>query len=80
MTDKMLDEWLSKYNALEKQSDRYWSKMQAYEEKGNADKVRKFAERMSETDAERRGMLIALSIFGYTVVYQNDRLVVVTNA
>lgn len=79
MSDAMLKEWLEKYNALERRSDHYWDKMVAAEASGNADKVRKYAERMSESDAERRGMLMALSIFGYTVVYQNSEPKVVTN-
>lgn len=79
MSDAMLKEWLEKYNALERRSDHYWDKMVAAEASGNADKVRKYAERMSESDAERRGMLMALSIFGYTVVYQDSKPKVVTN-
>lgn len=80
MTDRMLNEWLVKYNSLEKLSDHYWDKMQANEEKGDADKVKRYAERMNETDAERRGMVEALSIFGYTIVWQNGKPVIVTNA
>lgn len=80
MTDKMLNEWLAKYNSLEKLSDHYWDKMLANEEKGDADKVKRYAERMRETDAESRGMVEALSSFGYTIVRQNGEPVIVANA
>lgn len=80
MTDAMLKEWLAQYNRLEEKSDRYWKKMIKHEKAGDIERLEFYSNRMDETEAERRGMLKALEIFGYTIVYQDDDIKVVHNS
>ena len=68
----MLDEWLESYKRLDREYDRVWEKMERHEAEGKAMLVRKNAQRMHEIEAEMRGMVSALSTFGFTIVWQNN--------
>ena len=78
ISDKDLAIWLEKYNLLETASDKQWGKMEKYEVAGDDFRARRAADRMNEIDAQRRGMLQALEIFGYTTVYQDGICKIVT--
>ena len=70
MERMLLDKWLAQYNALEKECDRYWDKLEKHEQEGNARKAKRAEAHMDDLESQRKGMLMALEIFGYTVVAQ----------
>ncbi len=75
----MLQDWLNRYNELDRLYDYEENKLERHESEGNTERANRNAQRMNMIHAEMRGLVTALSIFGYTVVWQDGKAVVVEN-
>ena len=64
------DKWLAQYEALDKQRNFWLDKSDEYDEKGRTKSAHRADEKASDIESQMTGMLIALRIFGYTVVTQ----------
>ena len=62
------DKWLAQYESLDKQRNFWLDKSDEYDEKGRAKSAKRADERANDIESQMTGMLMALQIFGYTVV------------
>lgn len=65
--NKSLENWLERYEEIQKTIESWYDKAEAAEEKGNTAKAERCYNRAEEYYQKAEGLRIALGCFGYTV-------------